>query len=60
MACPKCACKVTYTFDGFGDDCEQVDDRLERCAACGTIFDIEDSADEDDEYEAAELAAAAP
>jgi len=55
MACPKCGCKTTYQFDGYGDDLEQSDDRLERCAACGEVFDIEDSADEyDDEFELAD------
>lgn len=47
MACPKCGCKVTYTYDD--EDFGPSDDRLERCAACGEIFDIEDSADEDDD-----------
>lgn len=49
MACPKCGCKCTYQWNGAGDDLEQTDDRLERCAACGAVFDIEDSADEDDD-----------
>lgn len=49
MACPSCGCKVHYQFDGWGDDCATADDRMERCAACGHVFDIEDSADEDDE-----------
>lgn len=25
------------------------DDRLQRCAACGEVFDLDDHADEDDE-----------
>jgi hypothetical protein len=51
MACPKCGCKVHYTYDE-GTDCgEASDERLERCAACRHVFDIEDSADEDDECE---------
>jgi hypothetical protein len=47
MACPKCGCKVHYQYcdDDFGPD----DERLERCAACGEVFDIEDSPDEDEE-----------
>lgn len=48
MACPKCGCKVSYQYDR-GDDMEQTDERLERCAACRHVFDIEDSADEDEE-----------
>jgi DNA-directed RNA polymerase subunit RPC12/RpoP len=46
MACPSCGCKVHYQFndEDFGPD----DERLERCAACGAVFDIEDSGDEDD------------
>lgn len=50
MACPKCGCKVAYQYDP-GDDLEQTDERLERCAACRHVFDIEDSADEEDEPE---------
>lgn len=49
MACPKCGCKVTYTYDV--EDFGSCDDRLERCAACGEVFDIEDHADEDDDME---------
>jgi hypothetical protein len=52
MSCPKCRCKVSYQYDS-GDDCVQADDSLERCAACGHVFYIEDSADEDDECAAA-------
>ena len=48
MACPKCGCKVSYQYDP-GDDLEQTDERLERCAACRHVFDIDDSADEDDD-----------
>lgn len=48
MACPKCGCKVHYQFDGAADD-SQPWPELERCAACGQVFDIEDSAPEDDE-----------
>ncbi|HET8762051.1 MAG TPA: hypothetical protein VFM12_01450 [Gemmatimonadales bacterium] len=47
MACPACGCKVHYQFnseEGFTGD----DERLERCAACGAVFDIEDAADDDD------------
>jgi hypothetical protein len=48
MACPKCGCKVSYQYDN-GWDGEQTDERLERCASCRHVFDIEDHADEDDE-----------
>lgn len=47
MACPACGCKVTYQFDD--DDTGQDDYRLERCAACGKVFDIDDHADEEDD-----------
>ena len=45
MACPKCGCFVTYQHD----DDDAIDARLERCAACGEIFDIEDSTPDDDD-----------
>ncbi len=48
MACPKCGCKVSYQYEA-GDDCGQADDRLERCASCGEVFDVEDHIDEDDD-----------
>jgi hypothetical protein len=48
MACPKCGCKLSYQYDP-GDDLEQTDERLERCAACRHVFDIEDHTDEDDD-----------
>ena len=49
MACPNCGCKVHYQFNDadFGPD----DERLERCAACSAVFDIEDAAEDDDEAE---------
>lgn len=50
MACPNCGCKTTYQYDS-GDDFSPVDDRLERCAACGQVFDIDDHADEEDDME---------
>ena len=46
MACPKCGCKVAYQFD---DEDDPGDDRLQRCAACGEVFDLDDHAPEDDE-----------
>jgi uncharacterized protein YbaR (Trm112 family) len=48
MACPKCGCKVTYQYDS-GWDGEQSDEVLERCAACGEVFDIEDHTPKDDQ-----------
>lgn len=47
MACPGCGCKETYSYseiDSFDDD-----ETIERCAACGMIFDVEDHAPEDDD-----------
>ena len=46
MACPQCGCKVAYQFD---DEDEPEDDRAQRCAACGAIFDLDDHADEDED-----------
>ena len=46
MACPKCGCSETYTFDeddGMGFPAED----LERCAACGWIFALADESEED-------------
>lgn len=48
MACPSCGCKETYQFNSEGDFAGD-DERLERCAACGAVFDIEDSSDEEEE-----------
>jgi hypothetical protein len=47
MACPKCGCKVCYQFD---DEDDPQDDRLQRCAACGAVFDIDDNAEEDEDF----------
>lgn len=49
MSCPKCGCKVCYQYDD--DELGPGDERLERCSACGEIFDIEDHAEEEDEDE---------
>lgn len=50
MACPKCGCKVSYQYDDQAEDvCGTSDERMDRCAACGAVFDIEDHAPEDDE-----------
>lgn len=52
MACPSCGCKVHYQFNSEPDFAGD-DERLERCAACGAVFDIEDAAGDDDEDEPA-------
>ena len=49
MACPNCGCKETYQFNS-DDDFAGDDERLERCAACGAVFDIEDHADEEEDH----------
>lgn len=51
MACPKCGCKLSYPYTSdLADDCDDFDDgRLERCAACREVFDLDDHAPEDDE-----------
>ena len=46
MACPKCGCKTVYQFD---DEEDPQDDRLQRCSACGEVFDLDDHAEEDDD-----------
>lgn len=53
MACPKCGCKLHYQYDGGAGWCDYLGDGeiqtdLQRCAACGEVFDIEDSTDDDD------------
>jgi hypothetical protein len=52
MACPTCGCKVSYQFDDLEDE---GDDRLERCAACGEVFDLDDHAPEPDDVDDADL-----
>lgn len=53
MACPECGCKVAYQHDDGEDDfCTKLDSGLERCAACGLVFDIEDHTPEDDHDDA--------
>ena len=39
MDCPECGCETTYKYD---DPLDELNDDLERCAACGHIFDIFD------------------
>lgn len=53
MACPKCGCKTTYHYDASDDHGMEDPRELERCAACGDIFNVEDHADEDEGDEAA-------
>lgn len=47
MACPQCRCKTCYQYNDadFGPD----DEDLERCAACGHVFFIEDHLPEDND-----------
>jgi len=47
MACPNCGCKVCYQYDD--QDVGPSDENLERCSACGHIFDIVDHTPEDEE-----------
>lgn len=49
MACPKCGCKVCYQYDDGEDFGGKVDDRLERCAACGEVFDLDEHQPEGDD-----------
>lgn len=50
MACPNCGCKVCYQYDGGASDHEPgPGENIERCSACGHIFDIEDHEPEDEE-----------
>lgn len=56
MACPKCGCKLHYQYDGGAGWCDYLDDDgcppdLQRCAACGTVFDSENSTEEEDDGE---------
>lgn len=52
MACLNCGCKVCYQFDDHLEDSaiSGGDDRLERCSACGAVFDIDDHAEEDEDF----------
>jgi predicted nucleic acid-binding Zn ribbon protein len=47
MACPNCGCQVTYRYDNE-DSIITMIEHLERCAACGEIFDVEMALDDDD------------
>lgn len=48
MCCPHCGCLETYSYD---DEDAPSDDEWERCAACGTVFHIDDHGNEDEDYE---------
>jgi DNA-directed RNA polymerase subunit RPC12/RpoP len=50
MACPECGCKVTYQYNDFEAEFELGSEAgyLNRCAACGAVFDLEDETEEDD------------
>ncbi len=50
MACPKCGCKVHYQVDLGWDDLPQEVEGPERCAACGEVFEMQDAAEDDDDY----------
>ena len=52
MACPKCGCKTVYQYD---DEDDPQDDRLQRCAACGEVFDLDDHAEEDEDEDTSGL-----
>lgn len=45
MACPNCGCKETYEFNDL-DDVEGFG--IQRCAACGSTFYLDDEIPEDD------------
>lgn len=51
MACPKCECNVHYEYDDHeaAFDLGSAVGYLQRCAACGELFDIEDAAEDDDD-----------
>lgn len=51
MACPACGCKTTYQFNQ--DEFDLDDERMERCACCGEVFDVDDHTpeDEDEHYD---------
>lgn len=50
MACPKCGCKEVHQLDVEFDDMDgPPDERLQRCAACNLVFDLDDHEPEDDE-----------
>lgn len=46
MSCPNCGCKVCYQYD---DEDDGEDELLQRCSACGEIFDLDDHAPEDED-----------
>lgn len=47
MACPKCGCKVTYTY--CEDDILGLPGDQERCSYCGHIFYVDDSSEDESE-----------
>jgi hypothetical protein len=59
MTCPACGCKVHYQHNS-DEDFAGDDERLERCAACSAVFDIEDAADDEDEDSPAVAGVALP
>ena len=54
MVCPSCGCRETYLYDEETDsECTNVGggcyDGIYRCAACSSVFSIDDWSPEDDE-----------
>jgi hypothetical protein len=48
VSCPNCGCKVTYPYDIGYDGEYNYDYGYERCSACGHVFYVEDSIDDED------------
>jgi len=46
MKCPGCGCDETYQYDNMDDDFTAEGEEYERCAACGFVFDIDLTADD--------------
>jgi hypothetical protein len=55
MACPRCECKCTYTYDDSPEGFMGTPG-LERCAYCGYIFDIEEALDDEEIEDAPSIA----
>lgn len=48
MACPACGCKTTYSYEDW-DAAGPLNENMQRCVACGAIFDVEDELPEDED-----------
>ena len=46
MSCPACGCKEVHPVL---DENDRNDDRLQCCAACGEVFDLDEHAYEEDD-----------